>query len=929
MKPNNDRFRHLSSMVLLIVVSLEPAATLWAKAQENTTQPPGHAIATLQPTYGKLPLSFEANQGQWHSDVQFVTRGGGHTLFLTPNEAVLSVRTAVVKDERNRDRFTQHKPFDSHSPTSQSVVRMTFAGADAKAEMVGLEPLPGIVNYFIGDDPTKWRTNIPTYQKVEYKNLYAGIDLVYYGNQGQLEYDLVVTPGADPTQIMLAFDGTEQITVDEQGDLLLTLQQFPTERAEGLAPTLHLHKPVVYQQDEQGEKHLLTGTYVFKPATDHKAVALHSKETPLVAFHVAPYDASKPLIIDPVLSWATYLGRSGDDRGMGIAIDIAGNAYVTGSTDAPGSSFPGTDGSLIQSTLSGVYDAYVTKLNATGTAIIYSTYLGGSGLEEGRSITLDAAGNAYVTGFTDSSNFPGTADSLIQSMYGGGGSDVFVTKLNTSGTALLYSTYLGGSLEEIGWGVAVDQAGHAYVTGSTNSSDFPGTAGSPIQKTYGGGDSDAFVTKINATGTALVYSTYWGGSGNGVEEGRGIAVDVEGHAYVTGGTHSFDFPVTRGNLIQSTYGGERDGYVTKLNPTGTAIVYSTYLGGSDFDSGYGIAADSAGNAYVTGETRSSGFPGTAGSLIQNTIGGGASSSADSDAFITKLNAAGTAILYSTYLGGSGFDQGIGIVVSAAGNAYVTGETGSSNFPGTANSPIQKLYGGGNADAFVTNLNAAGTAIVYSTYLGGNGGDFVSKIALDTAGSIYVTGITDTSGSGFLGTSMSPVQNTYGGGVFDAFVAKITSSLPFAAFDARVKIDVEDRRHHGGFKSHHRPHHDDAEGRHHERQDNDEFDLTATFTLGPGSNGIDPLTDPVIVQVGTFSTAIPPGSFKQHKGRFVFEGTINGVHLEAVLRSLILGNDYELKVEGHGADLTGTTNPVTVSVSIGDDNGSKAITAKIK
>ena len=325
---------------------------------------------------------------------------------------------------------------------------------------------------------------------------------------------------------------------------------------------------------------------------------------------------------------------------------------------------------------------------------------------------------------------------------------------------------------------------------------------------------------------------------------------------------------------------------------------------------------------MTGGTRSSGFPGTAGSPIQSSSGG------DSDGYAIKLNAAGTAIIYSTYLGGSGFDQGIGIAVSTAGNAYVTGETGSSNFPGTGNSPIQKLYGGGNADVFVTNLNAAGTAIVYSTYLGGNGGDFVSKIGLDTAGNAYVTGITDTPGSGFPGTSMSPVQNTYGGGVFDAFVAKITSNIPFASFDARVKLDLTERRHHGG-ESHHRPHHDMAEAGYHPQQDNDEFDLKATFTLGGGSNGIEPLKEAVIIQVGTFSTAIPAGSFKQHKGRYVFEGTINGVHLEAVLRSLILGNDYELKMEGHGADLTGTKNPVTVSVTIGDDSGSKEITAKIK
>ena len=542
---------------------------------------------------------------------------------------------------------------------------------------------------------------------------------------------------------------------------------------------------------EHGDKHLLAGTYVLlasetSPPRPASAV-LHPSETPStssltphVAFQVASYDASKPLIIDPVLSWATYLGGSGNDQPYGIAVDTAGNAYVTGYTTTPGSGFPGTAGSLLQSTYGGNTNAFVTKLNAAGTALVYSTYLGGSDGTIGHGIAVDGAGNAYVTGYTGS-GLPGTAGSSIQSTLGGG-SDAFVTKLNAAGTALVYSTYLGGIGIDTGWGIAVDTAGNAYVTGDTTGTSsaglfnqgpgFPGTASSLIQSTFDGHDTDAFVTKLNAAGTALVYSTYLGAIG--IDTGFGIAVDASGNAYVTGytTTRGSDFPGTAGSLIQSTSGGSNDAFVTKLNAAGTALVYSTYLGGNGNDIGRGIAVDGAGNAYVTGDTSTLGsnFPGTAGSSIQST------SSGSGDAFVTKLNAAGTALVYSTYLGGSGSDTGFGIAVDASGNAYVTGytehtEPTGSGFPGTAGSSVQSTYGG-SGDAFVTKLNAAGTALVSSTYLGGSGSDSGIGIAVDTGGNAYVTGNTQTPGSGFPGTAGSSIQSTFGGGG-DTFVAKIS------------------------------------------------------------------------------------------------------------------------------------------------------------
>jgi hypothetical protein len=667
---------------------------------------------------------------------------------------------------------------------------MTFDGANPHAEVVGLDQLPGIVNYFIGGDPSTWRTNIPTYQKVAYKNVYPGIDLVYYGDQGQLEYDLIVAPGADPTQVTLAFGGVNQIAVDEHGDLVLIVPQSSMDAALGGAAVLRMHKPVVYQRDAHGDKHLLAGTYALlasETASPRSAsVVRHpskvpspSSRTPHVAFQVASYDVSQPLIIDPVLSWATYLGGSGDDSGSAIAVDQAGNAYVTGATHTPGSGFPGTAGSPLQSTFGGGNgDAFVTKINAAGTALVYSTYLGGSGADAGGAIAVDQAGNAYVTGGTSTpgSGFAGTAGSLIQSTYGGGQSDVFVTKLNAAGTALVYSTYLGGSGGEAAVGIAVDQAGQAYVTGGTSTpgSGFPGTAGSLLQSTFDGGQDDAFVTKLNAAGTALVYSTYLGGSGD--DNGQEIAVDQAGQAYVTGETRTSGsgFPGTASSLIQSTYGGigNGDAFVTKLNAAGTALVYSTYLGGSGTDGGLGIAVDQAGQAYVTGytDTPGSGFPGTAGSPLQSTFGGG-----HGDAFVTKLNAAGTALVYSTYLGGSSFDEGWDIAVDGPGNAYVTGGTNTpgSGFPGTAGSPIQSTNGG-IFDAFVTKLNAAGTALVYSTYLGGNLLDQGLGIAVDQAGNAYVTGGTNTPGSGLPGTAGSLIQSI-SGGPGDAFVAKITTN----------------------------------------------------------------------------------------------------------------------------------------------------------
>jgi hypothetical protein len=717
---------HHLGLVLVCVLVLPLTIALGPSPLHSSSAVPEGKV-TVQEAYGKSPLHFEANQGQTASQVKFLSRGPGYTLFLTPTEAVLTLKQAKGKDSL---RATRHA-LREHDLTA---LRMKIEGANPSPRATGLEPLPGIVNYFIGDDPAQWRTNVTTYAKVRYDGLYPGVDLIYYGTQRQLEYDFVVRPGADPSSIALSFQGADRLEVDAQGDLVLHTA----------AGAIRMRKPVIYQEGG-GVRKEISGGYVLMG--EH-----------LVGFQVAAYDASRPLIIDPVLSYSTYLGGSGfDDQGLGIAVDAAGNAYVTGFTDSL--DFPTTAGAF-QPTLGGFgfNDAFVMKFNPTGSALVYSTYLGGRGGDEGLGIAVDAAGNAYVTGDTGSTDFPTTAGAFQP-----GGPGAFVTKLDPTGGALVYSTYLGGSDFDQGTGIAVDAAGNAYVTGGTSSTDFPTTAGA-FQTTFGGGLGfpDAFVTKLNASGTALVYSTYLGGGG--IDRGFGIAVDAAGNAYVTGFSDSLDFPTTAG-AFQVTFGGGGDAFVTKLNPTGAALVTSTYLGGSGADAGRGIAVDAAGNAYVTGETDSRDFP-TTGGAFQPTFDG-----PDFDAFVTKLNPTGAALVYSTYLGGSEFDVTQGIAVDAAGNAYVTGETSSRDFPTTAGAFQMTI--GGVSDAFVTKLTATGAALVYSTYLGGGDIDRGFGIAVDAAGNAYVTGGTTSID---FPTTAGAFQSTFGGGFGDGFVAKITDGV---------------------------------------------------------------------------------------------------------------------------------------------------------
>src|SRR6266404_5176357 len=996
-------------------------------------------MARVDDAYGKLPISFEANLGQTDSKVKFVSRGNASTLFLTSNGAVLAVKSAS-KGSANQGTRSTSKP-------RVGVMRMNMVGANSAPEITGLGRLSGNRNYFRGNDPSKWQSNIPTYARVEYRELYPGVNLVYYGNEQQLEYDFQVAPGGNPGNIRMAFEGIRKIKINADGDVIL----------QTAAADVRMKKPAVYQE-ENGTRQSIAGRYVVGGKRQ-------------VAFEVGIYDKSKALVIDPVLTYSTFLGGGNYDSGRSIAIDSSGNAYITGQTSS--FNFPVTINAY-NTTYANGNDVFVTKLNPDGSSLVYSTYLGGNSEDYGYGIAVDSSGNAYVTGMTTSTAYPTTPGAYQTTLQGGtyNGGDAFVTKLNADGTALVYSTYLGGMNAEQANSIAIDSAGNAYVAGFTSSGNFPTTPGA-FQTTISTGTStDAFVTKLNNTGTALVYSTFLGGTG--VDQATAIKVDSFGSAYITGMTTSSDFDVTPG-AYQTSYGGPSGGYygdygdafVTKFDPAGASLIYSTYLGGTGNDAGFGLDLAGSGEAYVAGYTGSGDFPTTPGvvrvgnggmakrttgadswfasnsglisstelslainpsnpstvfvgssgagvfksttggtswaasssgltdltikaltidptatsimylgtstrgvfrstdsgatwraintgqngmsvnkvkldpvspsiiyagtdSGISKSTNGGASwfsanaglnqvyvndlaidpvatstiyaglsyggvfkstngganwvatslspanvravlldplvhstiyaaidsgiqkstdsgvswtgvntglfspsnrnvnalafSPADSatiyagtqngvfkstnggmtwtpgnnglagavvnamaidpsnpstiycgsasgltDAFVTKLNSSGTALSYSTYLGGISGDQASAISVDASGNAYVTGITSSQNFP-TAQGGFQFYYGYSN-DAFVTKLNSTAAAFGYSTYLGGNDYDNAYSIAVDTSGSAYVTGATQSQNFPTTPGSFQPVRTGYYYNP-DGFVSKL-------------------------------------------------------------------------------------------------------------------------------------------------------------
>ena len=678
--------------------------------------------ASLKALTANLPLAFEVNKGQADARVKFFSRQNGSELFLTSNEAVLRLR-------------------DSHHPFT-----LQFSGANLNANVKGQDQLPGYQNYLHGNDPQKWQTNVPTFRKVVYEEIYPGINLTYYGNRRDLEYDFELAPGADPRVIRLAFDSDVRPHISANGDLILQ------------SPDVDLveRKPSVYQEID-GERRAIQGRYV----------TFGNREA---GFEVGEYDRTKPLVIDPTLVYSTYLGGSGDDLGSSIAVDSSSNVYIAGTTSSL--NFP-THGAAFPNT-AGLADIFVTKIDATGGNIVYSTYIGGAGLDRADGIALDSGGNAYVVGRVGdtSTDFPTTAGSLATN-YRGGDFDGVVFKLNAAGNALVYSTYLGGEDNDSTEGIAVDPSGNAYVTGGTRSAGFPITS-SAFQSARAG-DTDAYLTKLNSTGSAVLYSTLLGGGGT--DRGSGVAIGSSGIVYVAGYGSSPDFPTQ--NAFQGFSGGSFDAFIAKIdtNASGAAsLLFSTYLGGIGDDKAYGIAIDNGGNnVYVTGQTSSNNFPVL--TPAQPAFGG------SFDAFIAKISSAGAKV-YATYLGGTGDDRGTGIAVNSAGAAYVTGFTSSTNFPTVT--PLQ-LSNGGGFDAFVAKLNPAGTALLYSTYLGGSANESnvtavtsTNPIALDASSDAYLTGF--TSSTNF--PTVTPLQPAKAGGQ-DAFVVRIADATPAADYSISV------------------------------------------------------------------------------------------------------------------------------------------------
>ncbi|HEX5550921.1 MAG TPA: SBBP repeat-containing protein [Nitrospira sp.] len=732
----------LMPLVVSVAAPLDPARLDASTVRNGRQNSPTRTDARL--ALGKIPVHFVPNRGQADSSVRFLGHGLGATLLLTDD-------AALVVDGTSRVLLRQSIVGGSHSPHVEASI-----------------PYHGKSHFFLDRAQDRWQTDVPQFSRVSFRDVYSGIDLVYYGNAGALEYDWIVAPGADPRTITLAMEGPERARLNEAGDLLL----------DTAAGTIRLARPVAYQSVGAARRQVEV-EYILERGNR-------------IRYAIGAYDPRVPLVIDPNLHYSTYLGGDGLDVGFDVALDTHGNVFVTGEARSPNFPLKNAIG-----TAGGDIDAFVAKLDPTLSTLIYSTYLGGVGADRGHGIAVDPQGNAYITGYTKSPNFPVTSGALDTTCGSDGNcnpvtsgdrtfqySDAFIVKLDPAGK-LVYGTYLGDSAGESGTGIAVDGLGTAYVTGSTQSRHFPTTPGAFQTECVGGNPlsgfctQDAFVARINGAGSDLVYSTFLGGTS--VDSAMGIALDVNpglaSAAYITGVTQSLrDFPTTAG-AFRSSGAGLTDGFVTKLDPLGRKLVYSSYLGGSDYDSPRGIAVDRDGSAYVIGDTASADFP-TAGAF-DSTCGTDGDCNFTGlnryvDVFITKVNPQGTGLVYSTYLGGSEIEFAGSIVVDSSLNAYVTGETTSDDFP-VVNAVQATNSASGSAEAFVAKLNPSGNALVYSTYLGGFASEHGNGIAVDPQGNAYVAGF---AGADFPTTTGAFQPSFPGASVHTgvAFVARIGEGI---------------------------------------------------------------------------------------------------------------------------------------------------------
>lgn len=688
------------TFVLRITAMLASGACVFAANVSNGSLVPPK-LHRFTDTQVRMPLTFEPNRGQAPSKVRWISRTPDRTLLLMSNEAQLLLRS----DDR------------------ESVVRMRLSGSNSKSQSEGVEKLTSTSSYFLGNVKQNWRTGVPHYARVKYRDVYPGIDLVFYGANRELEYDFVVSPGADPSRIELAYEGADRMQVEANGDLVLTLN----------GKTIRQLRPKVYQLVGGSKREIASGYRI--------------RNGNRVEFALAKFDRTRPLVIDPVLQYSTYFGQEGQDQSLSVTTNANGDIYMTGQT----SSVRFQTAGKAQPIPGGNSDAFIAKFTGTGD-LLWTTYLGGRQVDVGRSIAVDDSGNAYVVGTTNSPEFPTQNASFAQF---GGVFDAFLTKVSSDGQQFLYSTYIGGSAYDDALGVAVDAQGNAYVAGQTLSPDLPFR--SEFQRAPSGGGQDTFVAKIATTRNNVFYLTYVGG--NGVDLATGIAIDAQGNAYVCGGTTSTVFPTQ--SALQPAFRGAQDAFLYKLNPSGNSLVYSTFLGGTLEDLAFRVAVDAQGAAYLLGHTKSSDFP--IRSAYQSSLAGGY------DAFVTKLSPAGDAIVYSTFLGGSLDDFGFGnIAVDGAGTAYVGGFTTSTNFPTQA--PIQANFRGGRNDGFVARLGPQGNTLVYSTYLGGDNQDEVLALAVDRSGQVVLAGRTSS-------PNFPQATNQFVGdglGQFDIFLARLSA-----------------------------------------------------------------------------------------------------------------------------------------------------------
>jgi len=725
------------SLIAVLALTLSRPATASVGAGQMPVEPaaPLARSAGEGPGVRASPVMFIQNVGQFADGARFQVRGGDRTIWLAEDGVWVTVVETPPQPSPTSGRKFRPAPLSAaergEGPGVRGEVRavnikLSFPGANPYPRLEPFHRLDTVVSYFIGNDPAKWHVAVPVWGGVRYKDLYPGIDLEITGENGRLVQRLVARLGADLSAVRLRVEGADAVELaggeglhltTTVGDFTLSLLTVEGATPDGQPTTLNL-KPETFDIASP-----------FSPAPLLPSTSAQSSE----------------------LLYATFLGGSESDYVYSIAVDSSGAAYLTGSTYSSG--FPTTPG-VFDPTFNGSDDAFVAKLNAAGSALLYATFLGGGGSDGGHSIAVDGSDAAYVAGHTFSYDFP-TTPGAFDPTYNGGW-DAFVVKLNAVGNALLYATLLGGSSWEYGI-IAVDASGAAYLTGETGSSDFPTTPGA-FDPTYNG-NGDAFVVKLNAAGSALLYATFLGGSGS--DFGEGIAVDASGAAYVTGYTFSSNFPTTP-SAFDPTFNGSQDAFVAKLNVAGSALLYATFLGGSSNEKGLGITVDSSGAAHVTGFTRSSDFPTTPGAY-DTTFNG------YDDAFVVKLNPSGTALAYATFLGGNSDDWGEGIAVDANGVAYVTGGTLSSDFPTTPGA-FDTTHNG-DEDAFVVKLNPSGAGsadLAYATFLGGSGGDGSSGIAVDGSGNVYVTGGTE---SFDFPTTLGAYDSTFNG-KGDVFVAKL-------------------------------------------------------------------------------------------------------------------------------------------------------------